>query len=361
MAISNFRKESSERSDSQNWAKNALSSITNIRLESIEGCNQNASNKVTHLIERARVDYSDSPNAVKSEVIEEIKKLEGIDSLQRKINFSNAFGIPLTYALYCDEVEKVFLIQLESLESIEFVSTFNSYSDFSAWIQGVKGWVSRKSFREIKDLPYFDIQLRKAGCAWPTNIDCFVSDENNNPIAIVEFQNAKRTKVKDHCNNDFFLCKMSSTNQFGNPKYHDDIRRWVSQEILRVQSNLRFFIITWSQNEPDFIIKELEIVTVPYFPEANGKPDWATINSYKKDMNHFVNQDKPDPILQKISNSYKTYNLVKKDESIDSVLNEPPLSYGAKTFPSLYYHSKVLVQDSSEKLPVLFSELLGLK
>ena len=63
MGFSNYRKESSERSDSLNWAKQSLIDNTAFCFDSIEGCNQNASNIVTHLIERARVDYNNAtPN-----------------------------------------------------------------------------------------------------------------------------------------------------------------------------------------------------------------------------------------------------------------------------------------------------------
>ena len=47
MALINFRKESSERSDSVNWTKKILTK-TGFYFESIEGCNQNNEDKVTH-------------------------------------------------------------------------------------------------------------------------------------------------------------------------------------------------------------------------------------------------------------------------------------------------------------------------
>lgn len=82
-----------------------------------------------------------------------------------------------------------------------------SYKEFSDWIASIKGWRSTKPFREREDLPYFDKMLRQAGCAWPTNIDCFISNQDFEPIAILEFQNAKNTEVLKHCNNEFFLGK----------------------------------------------------------------------------------------------------------------------------------------------------------
>ena len=35
--------------------------------------------------------------------------------------------------------------------------------------------------------------------------DCFISDENNQPVAILEFQNANTISVKEHCNNEYFM------------------------------------------------------------------------------------------------------------------------------------------------------------
>lgn len=78
MALINFRKETSERSDEANWAKSLLIEKSGFYLESIEGCNQNADNIVTHLIERARVDYDASKPSTKAEIISSIIALEGL-------------------------------------------------------------------------------------------------------------------------------------------------------------------------------------------------------------------------------------------------------------------------------------------
>ena len=59
MAFKNYRKETSERSDEANWAKKILIEKTGLFFDSIEGCNENKDNIVTHLMERARIDFSD--------------------------------------------------------------------------------------------------------------------------------------------------------------------------------------------------------------------------------------------------------------------------------------------------------------
>jgi hypothetical protein len=359
MALNNFRKETSERSDDANWAKSLLINESGYYLESIEGCNQNANNVVTHLIERARVDYVEGGQSTEEEIMGQIIDLETADALQRKINFAKCYGLPLSYVLYCDEREVVYLLSFTSLSDVKAEETFYSYKDFADWIAEIKGWKSGKFFREIQDLPNFDKALRKAGTPWPTNIDCFICDKNNAPIAILEFQNAKNTNVASHCNNDFFLCRMTGTNQRGYTVYHDDIRRWTSQEILRVQSNLRYFILTWSQAEHDFILKEVEIITMPHFPEKNGKPDWDYMNAYKRDMNRYVLSNKAKQQEEAISSKYKTYNLDYIPPGMSASINEPPLSIGDKTFPSIYYNSKELVRNSRQELVTKFIKLIN--
>lgn len=359
MALTNFRKETSERSDEANWAKSLLVDKSGYFLESIEGCNQNADNQVTHLIERARVDYDPSIKATTEDIISSIIALEGEDVLQRKINFALCYSLPLSYALYCDENENVYLFNFHSLTKIDFLKQYTSYKDFADWIAEIKGWKSNKSFREIQDLPFFDKALRKAGTPWPTNIDCFICDSTNKPIAILEFQNARNTKVAQHCNNDFFLCKMSSVNQWGYTVYHDDIRRWTSQEILRVQSGLRYLILTWAQTEEDYILKEVDIITIPHFPMKDGKPNWDYINSYKSSMNKYVTKGKTAEDENSISKQFKTYNLQDDAGNVITVVNEPPLSYGNKTFPSIYYNQKELVQNDKQSLVQKFIDILN--
>lgn len=108
MAFKNYRKETSERSDEANWAKKILIEKTGLFFDSIEGCNENKDNVVTHLMERARIDFSDE-KSTDEEVLKEIINLETLDTLQRKINFAKSFNCPLTYVLYCNENKHVWV------------------------------------------------------------------------------------------------------------------------------------------------------------------------------------------------------------------------------------------------------------
>lgn len=353
--LTNFRKETSERSDAFNWAKHSLIENTPYHFDSIEGCNENYSNVATHMMERARVDYDGNDANMDIDAIRiAIQTLESEAVLQRKINFARAFRLNLTYVLYNDETQKVWMYEFETFNNLKFVQQFNSFIEFSNWIAKIKGWKSTKPFREIKDLPLFDKVLRRAGTAWPTNIDCFISDSNNNPLAILEFQNAKNTSVLAHCNNEFFLCKQEYTDGYGNVKYHDDIRRWLSQEILRVQSGLRLFIITWAQGQTNFILKEVERIT---FPELPFGQDWNKTSQYKKDMhNYAMTKTKEDGL--KIANTYQSYMLKYEHPIMNRVIFNPPLSAKEKTFPFIYYVYKWKVIGKTEELPILLKKLI---
>jgi hypothetical protein len=141
---------------------------------------------------------------------------------------------------------------------------------------------------------------------------------------------------------------MKSEDQEGRTVYHDDIRRWTSQEILRVQSGLKYFIITWSQAESAVVLKEVDRITIPYFPG----------DEYKSDLNKYVNSGKSAALQQQIEDKYKTYNLAYNKAGMRLMVNKPPLSYQHKTFPSLYYSSKCLVQTGWEEFVTKLIELI---
>ena len=350
MALKNFRKETSERSDSLNWTKELLSKNTDFYFDSIEGCSQNKDNVVTHLFERMRVDFDSSSKGTLLEVLSGIIVQERREPLQRKINFCRAFGLNLSYVLYCDETEKVYLFELSSIDDIQFKQLFESYAQFSDWIGTIKGWISTKPFRENQDLPYFDKVLRKAGTAWPTNIDCFVSDAQSEAIGIIEFQNTKNVSVEKHSNNDFFLCKYIKSN---------DIRRWFSQEILRVQSGLRLFVITWSQNENGYKLDEIERIVSPSFFNNNLKTDWILKQKYEIDLNKYT-LNPASETTKFISEQYNSVgiNYEKNAKKMEILIHKSILNYENKTFPSIYYLQKYYVKNNRNQLILDFLEII---
>lgn len=354
MAFSNLRKETSERSDSSNWAKKCLIANTPFHFDSIEGCNENAENLATHLFERARVDYDGHDDMNEETILQLIIDLETTPVLQRKINFAKALHVKLSYVLYCNGIDYVWIYEFEGINSLKRTNFFNSYPAFSTWIKTIKGWPSNKIFREKQDLPYFDKALRRAGTAWPTNIDCFISDANNNPIAILEFQNAHTVTVKEHCNNEYFLCKQSYINQNGYTDYHDDIRRWQSQEILRLQSGLRLIVITWQMENRDFILKEVDNITFPDLPFSR---DWNLHSAYKKAMHDYASTRNPKE-GRVIAHNFMSYNLRYEAPIMRKDIHTPPLSSKNQTFPFIYYKFKQLVTEHGDQLPVMLTHLL---
>lgn len=352
--FSNYRKESSERSDSDNWAKQLLQQNSHYHFESIEGCNENENNVVTHLLERARVDFDNSPEMSCPDILNAIVKLETIDVLNRKINLAQCFGLALSYVLYCDETEYVWLFELSNTESIQHIRTFASYQAFSDWIKEIKGWVSSKSYREYHDLPNFDRRLRACGTAWPTNIDCIVFDQSNHPIGFLEFQNANTVTVRHHCNNEYYLCKQVGYSYDGHIYYHDDIRRWLSQEILRVQSSLRLFIITWDKTTPDYVLKEVGKIVLPHLPYSS---DWTKTNKYKAAM-HAYSVSKARKDYDIICNNFESFRLEYTEPDMAMIVFQPPLSYRKETFPFIYYKHKQFVENNQSSLPERFTVLV---
>jgi len=325
MRLTNYIKQSSERSDSTNWAKAQLIAETDYFFDGIEGCNQNADNQTTHLFERAHVD---------------------IDL---------AFGLPLSYVLHNDQLGYVFVLEITSTDGVEIVESFSSYKAFGQYLAKIKGWKSNKKFREYQDLPKIDQALRANGTPWPTNIDCFCADSEGKPMALIEYQNASSTGVIQHSNNDFFLCKQKSTRRQPSGEYktiyHDDIRRWTSQEICRVQSGLPLLVVTWSQEEEHFQLKEVEHITFPNFGIGEDQW-WVKMKAYKEDLHRFA-QD-PGQADYKVLCGRRTMRLSLEGREVTEIYNQPPLSKGEGTFPHIYWKRKVVVTDDRSLLsPIL--------
>lgn len=349
MAFSNYRKETSERSDRVNWTKQVLMQSTPYYFDAIEGCNQSNLDLVVDMMERARIDDSGQGPDDSSSVLANIISLEGKDVLQRKINFANKFNVCLSYVLYCNENLHVYLYSITSTSTCILLHTFNSFDSFADYISQRKGWRSSKPFMEREDLPEFDKALRRSSCPWPTNIDCFICDRNNNPIGVLEFQNADTVTVVRHCNNEFFLCKRTKI-EYGRVSYIDDVRRWHSQEILREQSGLRLFIIVWEKTSKTFTLKEVKRITFP---------DLRCINAYqyKEDM-HKYQETKDRKYGNKIASTYNSYNLKYNGVEMQKICHRPPLSAKDMSFPFIYYEYKQMSEGGEPSLSQMFIDLI---
>lgn len=343
MGTFHLSKQTSERSDRDNWIKAVLIKNSGYQFDSLEGCNQNAQHQITHLIERAFCENNLDGFSLEN-IHEAIIKLEGEQAFYNKIAFCKNFGLPLFYAIYGQknsEFVKLFSID----EKRVLVHEFNSYKSFSDWIKTIKGWKSSSSFQHGNELPFFDQELRKHGTAWPTNIDCFVS-KNNQPLAILEFQNAHKTPLARHENNNYFWGLT--------PK--DDQRRWFSQEILRVRSGLPFVIVTWSKNEPGFILKKLEKCVFPNHADSRLK---SLLRDFVRERENGRNKLKIRQLYDVICRDFSSEELFFDGNSVGVKVNQPPLSFENRTFPMLYYGEKIMETSGPEKLVEHFKKLVN--
>ena len=350
MNITSFRKETSERSEVQNWVLDELSASGNYYFSGFEGCNENSSNQVTAILDRVSIVIEGQPDILPQlyQVTSIIESLEG-KALPGKISFCSRLGLPYSYVLYNYDHGFVLRYELDS-NGIYFRERYDSFAQFSEWIQSIKDWVSNKGYIN-PGLPEFDKALRRAGCPWPTNIDSVAFTNTDHPVALIEFQNAKRTTVEAHTNNTFFLPIWDSRNNtyISGP----DEQRWRSQEILRLQSGLPHFTIVWSQDENNVIIKQLTQVTFPDFSDADKS------KLYLKNLGQFnaaalsLSRIKESPLYQSIRFEYPSYNFILNNGQITTQNNLPPLSIDAKTFPYIYGQRLFHVNTREEVLGIV--------
>lgn len=335
MNVIQLSKETSERSETQNWVLEELASSSDFYYAGFEGCNENSSFIVTAILDRASIKVEGDINVLPdSETVKKsIIELEG-NSIWGKIQFCHLLGIGFSYILY--NYEHQFVLRYEfNNEGFFFRESYSSFEAFSKWIQTIKQWTSKKKYREKNDLPEFDKALRRAGCPWPTNIDCVVYHKTHKPIALIEFQNAKKTKVASHSNNAFFFPNYVFNYQYLKPG--QDEQRWRSQEILRLQSRLPHFTIVWSQNEDVVIMKQLDQVTFPDYDHCKNKD---AKDAYMKLLHDYYET------LIKGGDKQKYYNSICNNTSsyylnfVGGVMRKhycyPPLSIESKTLPSIY-------------------------
>lgn len=343
MAFAKYQKDTSERSDAVNWVKKELLKSTVFHFDSIEGCNQNDKNTVTHLFDRAQVFFNEGSNEIDSPevVFNNILRLEPNGALERKLNLAKKFGAEYQYILYCMDPEMV--LRYSFTESGCYLEAkYNSFKDFSDWIQSIKVWKSSKIFREEKELPEFDKALRAAGCAWPTNIDCFISTNDNQPFAFLEFQNAKNTHVRNHNSNSFFL----HNKEIEKDKFKaEDMRRWLSQEILRVQSQLRLLVITWSQKENFAILREVRRVCFPHYTcldpstgnRVNCRQKYSKLLFLYRKFRESNDRIKAKKYYDIITADMSSYILINSKGIMNEYVFNPPLDHREGTFPLIYF------------------------
>ena len=324
MPLSVFIKESAECSAAKNWVKEQLEGCEVFFTDSIEGYTVDESRGVILLMDRAKVDYDEILCSSEAEVLAFIKKKDGKgNSIERKINLANKFGIDFRYCLYSESsTHHVWVYQFGKDSSGKLETEFTSFSDFGIWLDTKRTMTISKGFghssisaydtSQFTDLPHFDQTLRKNKTPWLANIDGFVSDKNGEPIAILEYQNTRKSP-QYHCNNVFFLSG-------------EDINRFKSAEIVKLHSRLPFYILVWSHEYSGFKIKELDCCA---YPETN-------LNSKGLVSSYFPTNKSPE-VYNNICTKVNTKSLSYDGRNFISTINYPPLSLSNKTFPHMYY------------------------
>ena len=283
------------------------------------------------MLDRSSIDISgntDTPPPIE-QVKELINNLEG-RTLQGKINFCTLLGLPYTYILYNYEHQFVLRYELTNNNPV-LIERYPSFKAFSEWIQSIKQWVSSKGFRESPDLPEFDKALRRAGCAWPTNVDCISFSNDDQPVALIEFQNAKKTGVRNHSNLIYYYPVVDTYN--GGFRLGPDEQRWRSQEILRVQSGLPHFTIVWSQNENIIIVKQLERVIFPDYSDRQKAKSYIIELGKLNLALQMRDREAKNKWYASICAKYSSYQLLNNDRIINAAQINPPLNYTQRTFP----------------------------
>jgi hypothetical protein len=235
-------RETSERSDAENWTRQAIEEDRRFALVAFEGCNQDASHRTTHLLGRS-VFCRTGPGPVRaSDIAREIVRAEGPAVLADRRLCAERVGVPYEHVVYSYHAKWVSRFAVGDGDAeVQIVQRYPAVGEFGGWLQEIKGWRSDKPFRERPDLPWLDRELRKLGTPWPTNIDGFLLRDGH-PAAVLEFQNADRTTVERHCNNDYFT---------------QDRRRWRSLDILRREADLPLVVVTWERGSHAARVKEV--------------------------------------------------------------------------------------------------------
>lgn len=243
--------ETSERGDALNWVKKEILS-NDLELLSFEGYTVKGG-KVTILLDRGNFECEcESINA--EELFDTLGRLSWFQ-LNAKIEFSKKLGCPYIFFCYSYINEKSQVFQLKDDEA-KLIRSFSSHVDFAKWTMGYRDLVMTSSYQE-NGLPEIDKIFRKHSIPWPGNLD-YALLKGNTPTALIEFQRTVKAKVKDHCNNTWFL---------PTPYRKGDVNRWLAIDIIRKQSGLPLFIIVWSASEKEIKLKLVERIVYPEDPE----------------------------------------------------------------------------------------------
>lgn len=273
--------ESTERNDQNNWVKHRLLSDGYV-LISFEGYTVRGG-ETTALFDRRRI--FDDTIASLSASMESMEKIVADQEryLDAKLAFARQLNVPYYYVFYRyadnENSEKLYTFRFDRpnpVPSGRYVHRFNTFNNFCDFIHKTKFFRSEKmtSPYQEKEIPEIDKIFRnRCQYPWMGNLDGLILLKGQNKaFALIEFQTTNKSRVKDHCNNTWFL---SSKNRKG------DEMRWRIAFSLSEQAGLPLVVIVWSSNEINGDIKFKIVSDVVYSNDDKNRKPGLIYSTYK--------------------------------------------------------------------------------
>lgn len=352
MAFTNFKKEVWARGAATNWIKDTIVKNDTYYFESIDGCKDNNKDEIAYLMERICVSYNGVDEPL-TDTLNSIIQFMTEQTLVRKLNFASKFGLPLSIILYCNECKHVWRFDLKDINTLSFEQTY-TFDEFAKWLNQIKLYKTDKPQKPGATMSEFDTSLVLASSPWPSKIDSIIFTKDNEPIGIVDFQNANKVPVKEYCCSDYFLCMhrtFISNGAGGYYLYGDDLYKGILQETLRVQSGLRLFMVVWSAKSKDYYLKEVEQITIPLIKDEDARTQKGVLHKYS--------EEKMDETYTLICETFDSYNLYMENDCLTKQYHSPVLSKEAKTFPHIYYSQNRMVLGGKDEVSNDFISLIN--
>lgn len=268
-----FTKETSERNDKNNWVKNQMT-LDGFCIMDYEG--YTIKNwQVTGLFDRRQYDHSTDFSLLSDNDIKDIIQTQEA-FLKSKLILAQRLGIHYRYVFYRYDDELIYVYRFDDHPSSK--PTLTKVQGFCHFIEQTKAFRDLKmtSTYQEKDLPKIDRIFRdRCQYPWMGNLDGVLLNQNQEPVAIIEFQTTTKTLVKNHCNNTWFL---STSHRKG------DEYRWRVIHTIAKQANLPLIIIVWSPHEVNGDIKLKIVSDILYKNSPTHKAGLQY--TYKKVMNY---------------------------------------------------------------------------
>lgn len=240
-------------------------------------------NDTTALFDRRRI--FDDTIASLSDSMKSIEQIVADQEcyLDAKLAFAKQLNIPYYYVFYRyadnESSEKLYTFRFDrpnpapNIRHMHRFNTFNNFCDFIYKTQFFRSEKMTSSYQE-NGIPEIDKIFRnRCRYPWMGNLDGLILLKGQNKaFALIEFQTTNKRRVKDHCNNTWFL---SSKNRKG------DEMRWRIAFSLSKQARLPLVVIVWSPNEINGDIKFKIVSNVVYSNDDKNRKPGLIYSTYK--------------------------------------------------------------------------------